>query len=1065
MQPCLYTIKKGKIFILLFFLLISGIIGAQNQQVKIPSGRLNIQKVFQVIEKQTNLSVDYNQTRLNVLQRINIQSRNNTLSGILDEVLKNTGFEYTIEKGHIIIRQSLENNKIQQSNKKREISGTVVDKAGEPVIGANIIERGTTNGTTTDTEGKFILSVSDGASLTVSYIGYNAEEIPIKGRNVLNVVLQEDTQALDEVVVVGYGTMEKRAVTSSITSIKGKDLPQGVGGSSIATALQGKISGLTISSNSSPNASNSFQLRGVTSINASQGPLVVVDGIPGGDIRAINQEDIESIDVLRDASAAAIYGTRAAGGVLLITTKQAEQGSLRLTYTGEFTTEAVRRKPEVLSASEFVEHGLGTDYGSDTDWFDKMTQSSPFSHRHVVNISGGNKSVRAYTTFTYQDQKGIALGDNRRDYSGRINLNFNLLKELLEIRTRAEYRNTDRDMRNSNYNMALKLNPTLSPYDETNPTGYNVWTGLWEFYNPLADTELKQNDGKDKWLLADATFKFRITPDLSVQATAGYQKQTYRQVSYTSAFHMESIENSNRRGNAYQGYSEQAQVSLEAYANYNKVFGDHNLAAVAGYSFWENNSESFSMQNYDFPVDGVGPWNMGSGTWLSDGRASMSSYKAPRERLLAVFGRLNYAYKDKYLFSASLRHEGSSKFGRNNKWGNFWAVSGGWRLSEETFLKDISFINDFKVRLSYGVTGNNGFSAGQSTKMYQSDAWWLMNGIWNVSYGSTHNVNEDLCWEEKSELNFGFDYSFLDNRLFGKFDLYKRKVDGLIYSVSVPVPPNVHDQTTMNMGDLENRGWELEIGGEPVRTRDFSYRTTMRFSHNTSKIKSLWDNSTYQDRKSMPDPGSPGTAVRLQAGSTIGDYFLWRYAGVDENGEWLVYDKNNKVIPEKEKTVDDKSYVGNAIPKLILAWENTFTYKNWDMTILIRSWLGYDVFNTLNMYYGTKTLGGSNVLKTAFTDNQHVKSTQLLLSDYWLENGSFLKIDAINIGYNLSLRKYNKYIDNIRLYGTIRDVAVFTKYSGLNPEVDINGLEPGFEMFNSIYPQTRRYTLGIQLNF
>lgn len=1049
---------------LLFFLLISGTIHAQNQQLKLPDGNLSIQRVFQEIEKQTKFSVDYNQTRLNVSQQAMIKNRKSSLSDILNDILKETDFEYTIEKGHIIIRKSQEKVN-RQTEKKIKISGTVLDKNEEPIIGVNIIEKGTTNGTTTDVNGQFSLTVLSDGILSISYMGYNTQEISPKGKSTLNIVMQEDTHLLEEVVVVGYGTMEKRSVTSSITSIKGKDLPQGIGGSSIATALQGKISGLTISSNSSPNASNTFQLRGVASINASQGPLVVVDGIPGGDIRVINQEDIESIDVLRDASAAAIYGTRAAGGVLLITTKQAERGTLRLTYTGEFTTESVRKKPEVQSAAEFIEHGLGTDYGATTDWFDEMTQDNPFSHRHVINISGGNKAVRAYTTFTVQDQKGIALGDNRKDYSGRINLNFNLLDDLLEIKTRAEYRNTSRDMRNSNYNMALKLNPTLSPYDENNPTGYNVWTGLWEFYNPLADTELKQNDGKDKWMLADATFKFNITPDLSAQATVGYQNLTYRQTSYTSAFHTESIENSNRRGNAYQGFLEQTQASFEAYANYNKVFGDHTVAAVAGYSFWESNSEEFNMRNYDFPVDGVGPWNMGSGTWLSDGRGGMHSYKAPRERLIAVFGRLNYAYKDKYLLSASLRHEGSSKFGKNNKWGDFWAISGGWRLSEEAFMKNLSFINDLKIRLSYGVTGNNGFGAGQSTKMYKSDAWWLMNGIWNVSYGSTHNVNEDLRWEEKSELNIGFDYSFLNNRLFGKFDLYRRKVDGLIYNVSVPVPPNVHDMTTMNMGDLENKGWELEIGGEPVRHRNFSYRTMMRFSHNTSKIKSLWDNSTYQDRKSMPDPGNPGTAVRLQAGSVIGDYFLWRYAGVDENGEWLVYDKNNKVIPEKDKTTEDKAYIGNAIPKLILAWENTFTYKNWDLSVLMRSWLGYDVFNTLDMYYGTKTLGGSNVQKSAFEENKHIKSAQLLLSDYWLEKGSFLKIDAITIGYNLSLKKYNKYLDGIRLYGTIRDVALFTKYSGLSPEVDINGLEPGFEMFTGIYPQTRRYTLGIQLNF
>ncbi|WP_165021292.1 SusC/RagA family TonB-linked outer membrane protein [Dysgonomonas sp. ZJ279] len=957
---------------------------------------------------------------------------------------------------------------------ERIVTGTVTDTSNEPLVGVTISVKGSTVGAHTDNDGNFSINADAGATLVASYVGFLRQEISVGNRSKINITLEEDNQLLREVVVIGYGTMEKRAVTSSISSISGKDLVLGMGGATVGTALQGRIAGLTISGNSSPNATNDFQLRGVASVNSSKGPLVVIDGIPGGDIRSLNQEDIESIDVLKDASAGAIYGTRAAGGVILITTKQANDGPIKLTYTGEFSTETVRARPQVLSASEFVEHGLSQDnFGHDTDWYDELLRDNPFSQRHLINLSGGSKAARIYTTFMMQDQKGIVIGDGRKDYSGRMNVNFSLLDGKLEIKTHAEYHEADRDQRANGglFNMALKLNPTQAAYDASNPTGYNVWTGGWEYFNPVADVNLRENRGKDKWLLADATVKVNINTDLYAQATIGYQGKQWQNYQFVSANHKSSLDNT-RRGEAFHEFSKTDDIIFESILSYNKAFGNNVISAVGGYSFFETNGEKFNMRNFDFPVDGLGPWDIGKGTYLSEGRATMSSNKSARERLIAFLGRVNYSFKDRYMATASLRHEGSSKFGKNNKWGNFYSLSGGWRFSEESFLKDIEVINDLKFRVGYGVTGNNGFEAGKSTKMYASDDnWWMTNNVWNYAYGSKHNVNYDLHWEEKKELNFGLDYSLLDNRLFGKLDIYNRKVEGMIYDVFVPVPPSVHDRTTMNAGNLENSGWEFEIGAIPFKTKDFEYTTTMRFSHNESKITSLWGSNTYEDRLGFPGPGSPGTAIRLQAGKNIGEYYIWRYAGIDDNGNWLLYDKNNNVIPAADKKNEDKAFVGNAMPKLIIAWDHTINYKNWDFSIFLRSWIDYDVFNTINMYYGLSNVEGQNVLKDAYSKYAHIKGEKELC-DFWLEDGTFLKIDAINIGYNLNLKKYHKYLDKARLYLTVRDVATFTNYSGLNPEVNINGLEPGFEWFNNfkdgvtgIYPQTRRFTLGVQLTF
>ena len=963
-----------------------------------------------------------------------------------------------------------------QAQTRNQVSGRVTDAAGEPLVGATVVVVGTTTGTTTDIDGNYAINAPAAGQLKFSYIGYAEQTVEIGTQSVINITLQDDSQVLKDVVVIGYGTMEKKSVTSSITSIKGDDLTAGMGGSTIATVLQGKVPGLTISGSSSPNSSNGFQLRGVASINASQSPLVVIDGIPGGDMRALIQEDIESIDVLKDASAGAIYGTRAAGGVILITTKRAKQGRVSVNYTGEFSIESIRKYPDLLSSSEYVEYGLGEDYGSDTDWFKELTNELPFSQRHTVSLSGGTEAAQVYTSFMAQDQKGIVIGDNRKDYSGRINARFNLFDGLVEVRANAQFREAERDNRNSSgiFKMAFGLNPTIPLYDPENPSDYNVvGNGIsGTSFNPVADIMLRTKNGKDQWLLADATVKINLMKGLSLQGTVGIDKRQYQEYTYVSHDHKESIDNS-RRGGASHKFSKDNRVSVEAYANYHRTFAeDHTLDVVAGYSFWQAGGESFSMSNYDFPVDGVGPWDMGVGSYLTDGRASMDSSKDPRERLLSLFGRANYSYKDRYMATVSFRREGSSKFGPNNRWGNFWAVSGGWRLSNEAFMRDIRWIDDLKIRLGYGVTGNNGFGNGYTTRMYTANDMWPTNGIWQPGYGSVRNINPDLKWEEKSELNVGFDFALFDNRLWGKFDLYYRQVNDMLYNVNAPMPPMVHDTVMKNIGSLENRGWEFELGGDIVRSKNFRYTSSVRLSHNKTRINRLGDDGFFLDEVTFPSPGNPGTAVRLQNGLELGQFFIYKYAGLDENGKWLIYDKNNEIVPAIDGSTsnliaENKHFVGNAIPKVILSWDHTFKYKNWDLSVYLRSWLDYDVFSQVNMYYGLANDSQLNVLKSAYTRNRNIKDEKILC-DYWLDDGSFLKIDAINLGYTLDLRKWTRYIQSAKLYLTIRDLAVFTNYNGLNPEIDINGLYPGFEYVNdtaSMYPQTTRFTLGVQITF
>lgn len=954
------------------------------------------------------------------------------------------------------------------------VKGIITDSSGEPLVGATIAVPGTTTGTTADIDGKFTLKVEDDQTIQVTSVGFQTVKLKIGKNREFNIVMKDDMQTLKDVVVVGYGTMEKKRVTSSITSIKGDNLVTGLGGSTIATALQGKVTGLTISGSSSPNSSNGYQLRGVASVNAGHGPLVVIDGVPGGDLRMINQEDVASIDVLKDASAGAIYGTRAAGGVILVTTKHAQEGKVKATYTTELSTETIRKSLDILSSRDYLEYGLGQDYGYDTDWYKQLVNENQLSQRHVLSVSGGSKSLQVYTSLVYQDLKGIVIGDGRKDYSGRMNAKYKMFDGKVELTVNAQYREANRDTRmgSSSAQQAITLNPTIPVMNPNDPRQYNVNTiGVGgTTWNPVADIKLKDYKGIDKWLQADATLKINLMEGLSVQSTFGVDNRQWQEYSYYHQNHLSMI-TANKRGRAYHYFSKTENRNVEAYASYMRDFNNlHRVDAVMGWSFYQTGGESFDMTNGNFTVDGIGGWDMSAGTDLSDGLASMNSYKKPRERLMSFFARGNYSYDDKYMATLSFRREGSSRFGANHRWGNFWAISGGWRISKEKFMKDITWINDLKLRAGYGVTGNNDFGSGYTVRTYKSNDMWPTYGIWQPGYGSTRNINPDLKWEEKKEFDVGIDFSILHNRISGKFDYYVRKVDDMLFEVPAPQPPMVFSTIMKNAGTLTNRGWEFEITGQIIKSRNLNYSSTLRLSHNTSKIDNLGDTNSYLYGGAFPQ--SMGYATKLVNGSKVGQFWLFKYAGLDSNGKWLIYDKDNNVVPVSSGTASNltdanKHYVGNAIPKLILSMDHSLSYRNFDLGLSLRSWIGYDVFSQLNLYHGLKSSSQDNLLKIAFTDNKNINDTRIL-TDYFLNNATFLKIDALTLGYTLDTSKWQKYLSTARVYLTVRDLARFTKYPGYNPEVNINGLEPGFEYIrstSSMYPQTIHWTLGVQLSF
>lgn len=1049
-----------KLSLMLCIMLLSLSVSAQNSdRITVVMSDRPLSEVLADIQSQSGYKFFYSRDAVEMQKKVTFSATREPAKAAITRLLKEYGVDFTINGTDVVILAR------QPKNEKHTITGTLIDDMGYPLPGGGVMVAGTTQGVVTDIDGNFAIDVNLPCVLEFSYVGYVTQTKTVNDPQPVNVKLVINANELKEVVVVGYGTMEKREVTSSITSIKADKLIQGGGGATLATALRGEISGMTINTSASPNASYGFQLRGVSSINADDSPLVVIDGIPGGHFSSLNQDEIESIDILKDASAGAIYGTRAAGGVILVTTKKAKEGTFKISYTGEVSTEAVTARPRVLSRERYLKYDLGTDYGHNTDWYGELLNEGAVSHRHSVSMTGGSSVAKIYANFMTQDQKGIAIGDGRKDYEGRINAYFSALDKLLEINIHTQYLQVKRDLRSSasQFNQAIRLNPTLSPYSDANESGYNVLTGSKDVFNPVADVMLKEMERTESWLSADASLKINLPHDIDLQATVGWQNKTRQGMTYLDSHHKDCIDYG-YHGYGAHSFDKNVDLTTEATASWTGMIKEHKISAVAGYSFFQSGGEGISMSNADFVIDGIGAWDIGKGTYLAKGDAGMSSEKYTRERLLAFFARANWAWKDRYLLMASIRHEGSSKFGKNNRWGTFWSVSGGWRLSQEPWMQDIEWINDLKIRLGYGVTGNNNFSNGVTVPTYSSNSSWIYDGEWIVSYGHAKNVNNNLRWEQKSELNFGIDYSFLDNRLYGKVDVYRRAVTGMLYSIRVPQPPAIYDTTVMNYGDLENIGWEIEVGGVPVRKGDFQWSTTLRLSHNTSRITSLWGNNTYSDRVQFPSPGNPGYGGRLEAGTRIGQFYIWKYAGVTEEGKWLIYDKNDNIILADNRKYEDKRYIGNAIPAVIASWNHSFSYKNFSLGINLRSWIDYDVFNTINMYYGLATNAGTNVLRSAFIENRNIKQEKVLC-DYWIEDGTFLKIDAISLGYNIDMKKWQKVIDNINVFLTIRDVACFSMYSGLDPEININGIDVGYEWFNKLYPRTARFTLGAKITF
>ena len=952
------------------------------------------------------------------------------------------------------------------------VSGIITASNGEPLIGATVQVQGQSQGTVSDFDGHWQLTgIASDARLVFSYVGYKEVVMPLQGRTVLNVTLEEATEMLDQVVVIGYGSMSKKELSSSIVQVDRKDFVQGAMNNPMEM-LSGKVAGLNVSTvaAANPNSSSNLQIRGAGSLSASNAPLVVIDGIAGGDIRNIAAQDIESITVLKDAGSAAIYGTRGANGVILVTTKKSannEAGHFTVTYDSYFDCNIANAHPEVLSPEEFRRSRRGTDYGASTNWYDLIIKPATYDINQYVSINGATKHGYYAASFNFKDAKGLDIVSARREYGGRFAAEQKFLGDHLVLSGSLSARRVNETWGNDDQvDNALQLNPTMPVYNEDG--SYYQPTNVTGATNPVTILNEVKSQGKRMYLLGNVDLKYNIwhNEQHNVSTNVNYALQyndlksdTYA-TSQANSSYWEGIS-----GTATLQYQKWQTHRVEWLGNYDMHIGAHSLKAVIGYSWERSIYESMYEQNKNFTYDNTLWNNIGAGSYLKDGLASMSSYMN-ESTLIGFFGRINYNYNDMIFASVSYRREGSTKFGINNKWGDFPSASLAWEMTACDFMSPSSeVLKSLKPRVSYGLTGRSDFDPYKSVAMYDTKDSYYMDGEWVVGYAPNGNSNPNLQWERNMAVNAGIDFD-LWGRLRGSIEYYNRQSLDLLYNYTAPQPPFVYNKILVNVGTTTNQGIEVVLNGDIFKTKDFVWNMGFNYSWGKTVLTKLSSDVYKADYLELYQKAGVGTNeyyFRVEEGGEIGQFYGYEAAGADENGNLLVLDNEGNAQLASNADLSWKRYIGNGAPKHYLSWNNTWTYKNWDFSMMWRGAFDYEIYNARKYGMGLQGCGTDNVLRSAYLEDSNVKSGAGVISSYYLERGDYFKLDNITIGYNIVVPTA-KYFQNMRVYITAKNIATITGYTGNDPSiVTSTGITPGVDS-SSAYPTATQLALGITLN-
>ena len=988
---------------------------------------------------------------------------------------------------------------------QNKVGGRVTDRQGEPLIGVSVTERGTSNGTITNFDGVYELSVERGATIVFSYVGYTTEESVVTGKT-LNIVMDEDAKLLDEVVVVGYGSMKRKDVTSSITTVRSEDLNVGVY-TDPAQLLQGKVPGLSVIQSSDPTAgTTSITLRGSSTLRTDEGaaePYYVIDGIPGMSLSLISPDDIESIDVLRDASATAIYGSKAANGVIIITTKKGKAGEkASVTYSGYVAIDNILKNVDMMDADQLRAYAeenditLTNDEGYDTDWQDEVLRTA-FSHNHSLSISGGTEKTQYNATLSYMNKDGIIRGTSNERFAGRAFLQTKALNDRLTLafslnaaENKAEYVNTSSE--GASVYDAMNYYSPLVPVTNEDGSWYSDLNQT-QNYNPMSMINEDTSEKTTKTIQGAVKASLEILDGLIWNASFSYENEQI----LNNTYHSTESQIVTTNGQAYRGSVESKSKVFETYVTYDHTFNQkHKLGLMAGYS-WEqsDDNDSFGLTVYNFYNDDVTWYNLSYANSMD--MSGIDGGSLSTLRMISFYGRANYSYESKYILQATVRRDGSSAFGANHRWGTFPSGSVAWRVSEEEFAKEWDIFDDLKVRVGYGVSGNSlGFDAFTAIQRYGASGWFTYtdaNGDTSEyrTLAAVSNANEDLKWEKTSMWNVGLDFSVLDNRLSGTIEWYKKKTSDLIYGYSVSTARYPYSTMTANVGDIENKGIEITINAIPVKTRHFTWSTSLNLSHNKNEVVSMSNDEYSQPYFDVANPNIRGYSTtcvqRVMQGSSLGTFYMYEWAGIDPdtgvslfNDYEYVYDsdgnqvtdKNGQPVKELVGTTSDpddtdRVEVGCALPKLNLGWNNTFTYKNWSLNMFFTGQFGNKIFNATAAQYSNvgNVSEGKNILAKLANNDEYPYSdiNSHTPSDRYLENGSYFRLSTLTLGYDFG--NFGDWIHDLKLYLTCNNVFTITGYSGRDPEINLGGLEPGMDTRYNYYPRTRSFLFGVKMNF
>jgi iron complex outermembrane receptor protein len=980
---------------------------------------------------------------------------------------------------------------------QKEVRGTVQDTKGSPLQGVSVAVKGAGNFATTNESGAFTIMAKDGDVLVFTSVSFEAQELKIGTGTTYSVSLKEATTTLSDVVVVGYGRSSKRSLSSAITSVKPEDLNRGAIGD-VGQLLQGKVPGLNITASGDPNRPAAVILRGASTVNSPQGPFYVIDGIPGADINAVAPDDIASIDILKDASATAIYGNRASNGVIMVTTKKGKSGKTQAAYNGYVGFESVSSNLDLMDATQLRDYAqknsftpnTNDDKGANTDWMQAIQKGSAVSHNHNISFSGGTDKSIYSASLNYLKKDGIILQSDLERVVGRISAEHHALNDKLKLGLNlmsSSSKSSNVPLQNMVFQQAVKYNP-MSPVYNANGTFFENFNNPG-YFNPVSIIKNALDDTKYGSLQGNFTLEAKLPFDLTYNVNLAYQRGTWLHGEYYNSYYSKnystgsfytngdpgggrSLRNFFSNGLAYRGYYQSSSKTLESYLTWAKKFGAHNFKAVAGYSWQKNtNNEGLQASQTNFVNDYTGYNNLGLGNYQTVNGFAVDYGGSVYEEtnFISDFFRLNYDFNEKILVQASVRRDGSSVFGKNKEWGYFPAASVAWRLSEEDFIKDISFINDLKLRVSYGETGNAfGLGAYNAQRLYSKSGTYYNNGVFAASFRSSQGANPDLQWEVTATKNLGLDYGFLKGKISGSIDIYEKTTTNMVFPYAVAQSIDPSGFLWLNVGKIRNRGIEFSVNVNAVNKKNFSWSTGFNLATNKNVILDLKGpeqygvnaDSTYYTQ--LDGPGTTGSRLQILAvGGPLGQFYSFQYAGKDASGNSLFL-KKDKTQTTNPSNITDYHALGSPHAKLMFGWNNNFRYNNFDFNFFVRGVLGNKIFNATRADLSYVVTAGQTNISPYAADDKRTDARNNNFSSRYVEDGSYLRFDNATLGYHFNIK--NEYISMLRFYATVNNLFVITKYKGIDPEINQGGASLGVD-YNSFYPKTRTILFGVSVGF